>query len=297
MNANSQLEVALGNEGLDEAMIAKVLAIGRPGILIRKRYETLALEQLPLLGFIKRKPKTSRLGLAVTPGASYVGGLPELPPDYVWPSVDCKPLQFLAQINCSEIATYRDHTLLPPTGMLHFFFEQDGTESHVTMTPGGVSLKQATAPAGTPSGFVLPQFPVEFIPCTTIPHSDSNQFASLDLNEADSEAVLNAYGSLVENFRREEHALHQIGGYPEAVQGDVFTECEMIARKHIASTDQKLWKQAAAAADNWRLLLQFDTDGDLKVMWGDAGTIYFCIREGDLRAGRFDHACGTAQCF
>jgi len=46
-----------------------------------------------------------------------------------------------------------------------------------------------------------------------------------------------------------------------------------------------------------KLETQFDTDGDMNVMWGDVGTIYFCIREDDLQAGRFDPVCSTAQCF
>jgi uncharacterized protein YwqG len=89
---------------------------------------------------------------------------------------------------------------------------------------------------------------------------------------------------------------HQVGGYPQAIQGDVWTECEMISRGHIDSTDQQLWEQAAASAHRWKLLLQFDTDDDLQVMWGDAGTFYFCICEDDLRAGRFDQVCSTMQC-
>jgi len=92
-------------------------------------------------------------------------------------------------------------------------------------------------------------------------------------------------------IRREQHGLHHIGGYPEPVQGNVFTECEKDYSEH-----KQTWQQAAENSHRWRLLLQFDTDGDLGVMWGDAGTIYFCIREDDLRAGRFDKVCSTMQC-
>ena len=35
---------------------------------------------------------------------------------------------------------------------------------------------------------------------------------------------------------------------------------------------------------------------ELDVMWGDAGTVYFCIREADLRTGRFDKVYSTRQC-
>jgi uncharacterized protein YwqG len=49
-------------------------------------------------------------------------------------------------------------------------------------------------------------------------------------------------------------------------------------------------------AEDWRLLLQFDSDDDLEVMWGDGGVLYFWIREQDARAGRFDNAWVVLQC-
>jgi uncharacterized protein YwqG len=51
-----------------------------------------------------------------------------------------------------------------------------------------------------------------------------------------------------------------------------------------------------AGARDWRLLLQLDTDEDLGVMWGDAGTIYFWIREADAAACRFDQSWVILQC-
>ena len=60
-------------------------------------------------------------------GRSKLGGLPNLPPDIEWPygrsrhrsSPTSTPLQFLAQIDCSELPRCGD--LLPLSGMLYFF--------------------------------------------------------------------------------------------------------------------------------------------------------------------------------
>jgi uncharacterized protein YwqG len=54
--------------------------------------------------------------------------------------------------------------------------------------------------------------------------------------------------------------------------------------------------EAARHQYEWRLLLQVDTDDDAKMMWGDAGRIYFWIRDEDLRARRFDKTWLVFQC-
>jgi len=206
-------------------------------------------------------------------------------------------MQFLAQINCVQLAEYRAHTLLPDSGTLHFFFEEDGSESLVTMTPDSQPLLPAKAPAGANSpNFVLPQFPVEFISVPTFPHSDTKEFDAMMSDEVKAEAFNAAHDLWARKYLEPQYARHQIGGYPQAVQGDVWTECEMFSNNHVASTDKKLWEQAASRASRWRLLLQFDTDDDLNVMWGDAGTIYYCIPEEDLRASNFDKVYSIAQC-
>ena len=286
-----ELEAILKSTG-SAALAAKVLALAKPGMLLQKRYETVLTERAPLLGLFKRRPKPTRRGLTAAPRTSRLGGLPELAPGQPWPTCEGKPLQFLAQINCAELGQYRDVTLLPGEGILQFFHAEDGMECSVTFTPGDAALVRATAPGGTTSpGFVLPEFPVEFAPVPSFPHAETKEFDALGLSEEDAEVVFNAYGEIVETIRREHHAYHQMGGYPEAIQGHVFTECEKDSGR-----PDLTWAQAAENAHRWKLLLQFDTDRDLNVMWGDAGMIYFCIREEDLRAGRFDKVCSTMQC-
>lgn len=49
----------------------------------------------------------------------------------------------------------------------------------------------------------------------------------------------------------------------------------------------KLFKKLASDADQWRLLLQVDTDDALSMMWEDGGLLYFWIREEDAAKGDF----------
>ena len=65
-------------------------------------------------------------------GATRFGGKPDVPPDFVWPTyedesydhvVKDRPLTFLAQFNCEELAQFDKEHLLPDHGLLSFFYE------------------------------------------------------------------------------------------------------------------------------------------------------------------------------
>ena len=94
---------------------------------------------------------------------------------------------------------------------------------------------------------------------------------------------------------------HQMGGYPHPVQGDgMELECQL-ASAGLYLGDPSGYEDVRAkalesGAGDWRLLLQMDSDDNLGVMWGDAGIIYFWIREDDARARRFDQAWLVLQC-
>jgi uncharacterized protein YwqG len=51
-----------------------------------------------------------------------------------------------------------------------------------------------------------------------------------------------------------------------------------------------------AAAAEWRLLLQIDSEQDAGMLWGDVGRIYYWIRARDLAARHLDQAWLILQC-
>src|SRR5438034_4781999 len=56
-------------------------------------------------------------------GTSKVGGLPDLPPDLVWPEFKGLPQSFVAQFRLAEVRPYDIEGALPGTGMLWFFYD------------------------------------------------------------------------------------------------------------------------------------------------------------------------------
>ena len=54
----------------------------------------------------------------------------------------------------------------------------------------------------------------------------------------------------------------------------------------------------ARRGEEWTLLFQFGSilDGEDEVMFGDLGSIFFCIRKEDLAARKFDDVWLILQC-
>jgi uncharacterized protein YwqG len=94
---------------------------------------------------------------------------------------------------------------------------------------------------------------------------------------------------------------HQIGGWPELIQGDMESECHLVSQgvrmgspaDHAATIKPGLEK----GAEDWALLFQIDTDEDGPGwMWGDMGMIYFWIRRTDLATRDFSRVWLILQC-
>ena len=87
-------------------------------------------------------------------GATRFGGKPDVPPDFVWPTyegesydnvVKDRPLTFLAQFNCAELAQFDKEHLLPDHGLLSFFYETDtqcwGYDPRIRVAPASIGLR------------------------------------------------------------------------------------------------------------------------------------------------------------
>ncbi len=90
--------------------------------------------------------------------------------------------------------------------------------------------------------------------------------------------------------------IHRLLGKPEIIQNPMEKECQMVTNGIPWGTtewftDPEMRKRGEAllesAPDEWRLLLQVDSDFDADMMWGDIGRLYFWIRDEDLKKRDF----------
>jgi hypothetical protein len=231
----------------------------------------------------------------------YFGGKPMLPPGTPWPvSKRVGPLAFLASIDLQSVAGVLVFDWLPQTGRLLFFYDffagawgfdpRDRDCWSVVYAEGG-DAPRTPPPGKVPIRFVVPKR------IGSLPPYERPEVESLALTEPQREWLIDAAGiALYGDAPR-----HQMGGYPQPIQGDgMELECQL-ASNGIYVGDPSGYKDPRApaleaGAADWRLLLQIDSDDDLGMHWGDAGTIYFWIREEDARARRFERVWMVLQC-
>jgi uncharacterized protein YwqG len=238
-------------------------------------------------------------------GASRLGGVPDLPPDLAWPTFRGKSLAFIAEIDLAEVSATAKDELLPADGTLWFFYSvdepwgfdpKDQGGSVVAYRPPGPRVRRPP-PADLPDAARFSPLALGFARYFDLPDlSDERNPVG-----ADDDAVAELY----ENARTElagwrSSFSHKLLGYPQTIQGPMELECAL-ATQGIYVGDAKGYHDPRARAlekdqYDWRLLLQVDSDDGAHMMWGDAGMLYFWIRQDDLRARRFDKAWLILQC-
>jgi uncharacterized protein YwqG len=244
-----------------------------------------------------------RLAKIDRPSRSYLGGDPMLPAGVPWPKKDDKPLGFLARISLSDLQTQCPTSWLPGDGALLFFY--DDKEQPWGFDPkdrGGWAVLSApdiepceARPFRADDG-LLPHRSVELAPASVLPSWERPEVQALNLSDAEFELYHEEADRRLGGSTK-----HQLLGFPSPVQGDSMElECQL-ASNGVYCGDAKgyaspLAKELEPGAANWRLLLQFDSDEDLGVMWGDAGIVYFWVEESAARAGRFDKTWLVLQC-
>lgn len=212
---------------------------------------------------------------------------------------------------------------LPPRGVLLFFCDD---ENIPLGGPDDEDAFRCVYLPGDPSAMLLAEIPeelrrkdergnvwgtadvvaLECRPELALPAPFPDELHDLDLTDAEGKAYWDLStaweqraADLPEEAAGREAPVHRVGGVPHEIQGSMQAECELARRDDDphAPPYSRLEAAEAEARRSWRLLAQLDSDYASGTMWGDAGMLYFWIRDEDLVAGRFDHAWCVMQCY
>ncbi|RZK57385.1 MAG: DUF1963 domain-containing protein [Pedobacter sp.] len=221
-------------------------------------------------------------------GKSKLGGFPDLPQKTSWATFDNLPLSFLAQINLTELPSSDIHNLLPQGGLLSFFYSSDNDDyasspHKVLFSDTTADLERKTRPDnwndneiiyGT--GNVISVETEQSLP------SGETEYVLDVFKEDDKNRWV--YWAFVQPDNSKE-TTNKMFGYPHNSDDRFELICECISNGDKELTQLKIFteNQKKEIRDKWLLLLQLDSNADLKMYMGvDLDCFYFWITKDDL---------------
>jgi uncharacterized protein YwqG len=230
-------------------------------------------------------------------GAPYINSS-----NFVWPYSDGKPMAFLGQIDLEEVADVHKYEWLNDKGLLLFFYD-------VESMPWGFDPKDkgkwsvllqnqpdcyASFPKDLDPGHILKEKYLQPTLVSLYPNYDDKGIEDLNLSDEEIDLYIDLYTADEENQ-------HQVGGFPSPVQGNYMELESQLASNGVYVGDSKGYasekaKELESGSVDWRLLLQFDSDEDIDVMWGDCGMIYFWVQQQKSIKNDFGNCWLILQC-
>lgn len=256
-------------------------------------------------------------------GRSRFGGVPDVPAGFIWPlfetdtfddeTVKPRPLSFIAQFNCRELAAYDTEGLLPKTGVLSFFYETDSQRWGYDPKDAGCArvywfedikgLSKGKFPDDLDEYFRFPAIGIGFERKVSLPQYED--FSSTFLSDEEYVKLGDDFDKVIEEcYGEPEDICSKLLGWADIIQNCMTVECELVSRGHYLGNAYKdipkeeMDYAKEYSSDEWLLLFQLDTvsQGDFELMFGDCGCIYFYIRKEDLLAKNFDRVWLMLQC-
>ena len=246
-------------------------------------------------------------------GQSKFGGTPDLPSGAEWPTSGKSqtPLEFIAQINCADLAEFHVRFPLPTEGILYFFyhFEADSLGAVIHAANSADLIRSAPPEFGKLNEnppfwkkiFARKKMRL-YQPCKlnfsldyTFPESSSIYLERAGFADQTRDAFCDDYidRMLERKGQSEDGALNRLFGHPDTVQGQWLEHAVMDEPYPIKTPTEADLDRAL----EWKLLLQIDSDSAAEMMWGDLGRIYFYIHQDDLAAQRYDNARVAMDCY
>ncbi len=234
----------------------------------------------------------------IPPGASKLGGLPDLPAYLPWPACKGAPMSFIAQVRLEDLHGIDGTAELPPSGLLWFFYDaQQETYGSDPADRGGrqvyyldhvnpAQLQRRAAPAGLPAAAQFAACAAHFENELTLPADPQAESPALVWSPADEKQYETFYAGFPSRAARSV-AQHRLLGHPDTIQDDMRGQCQLVANGVTSATDPRAEALLKDSAE-WQLLLQVDSDAALHTQWGNTGMLYFWIRRTDLLSRNFD---------
>jgi uncharacterized protein YwqG len=229
-------------------------------------------------------------------GASKIGGLPDLPTGVAWPRWHDAPQSFIAQIALADAHAYDADNVLPPSGMLWFFYDaQQETYGADPADRGGWSvlfndqftgLQRQSAPARLPAESQFKACSISFSSEFTLSAHPEIDIAHFDWTDAEQKQ----YEQLLATFptKADRAAIHnRLLGNPDTIQDDMRQQCQLVSHGVTDDSDPQAAELLKGALE-WQLLLQVDSDEHAGMRWSDAGLLYYWITRANLQARHFD---------
>ena len=234
-------------------------------------------------------------------------------PTYHWPSHGQHAMALTSiyslQLDLSEIHQCFEDELLPKSGWLYFFYDTesfawgfdpgDKGKWRVLFFQGDLdSLVRTQNPGDSPKEYkscrltFYEALPPDWHFIRYRPELES-EFDELDRFDHFVKALPGNSG-------------HQVLGDPEGIQSsseEMKLKCQLVSNGiYMGGSggppfDAAKAEELAPGAEDWRLLLQLDSDPHAGMLWGDVGRLYFWIREEDLRNRNFDHVWMLLECY
>jgi uncharacterized protein YwqG len=228
-------------------------------------------------------------------GASRLGGLPDLPAHISWPAWQGVPQSFVAQLRLEELQAYDIQKLLPPKGMLWFFYaaQQDiygddpankGAWQVLFAESGLEHLQRLSAPTQLSQD-------ARFKPCALSYASELTLAVQPELEIPGLQWDNNQqkkYDTVFAAFHKDDDFSiphHRMFGFADVLQDDMREQSQLYSLG-ITDWDSPEAQKLAQSANDWQLLLQVDTDETIGMRWASSGRLYYWLKAADLQAGQ-----------
>lgn len=230
------------------------------------------------------------------------GGLPLVQSeDFVWPLSQGKPMAFLAQLDLAQIAQVHQFEWLDHCGVLLFFYDvvempwgydpQDRGKWRVIYQQAPDIV--ADFPAELSEELQIKECFLKPVCVDVWPCLEHESVESLQLDDDEADLYI--------ELSEPDAPAHQVGGFPDPIQGNYMKLESQLASNGVyvgnaAGFNSAEAKALEAGAVNWRLLLQFDSDDELNLMWGDCGMLYFWVEQEKAKQNNFEDCWLILQC-